>query len=75
MYGEPEFFFALMLDNKSMVPAASKRFEIFSIKLSRTKFSISCLSTLVPISFSLRFDFIESITDVATSDSINAISS
>jgi len=59
----------------SIFPAASNRFEMFSRKLCFTIFSIFSFSTVAPISFFLRSDFIESITSVATSDSINAISS
>ena len=44
------------------------------IKLFLIKVSISFLSTLTPMSCFLRSDFIESITSMATSDSINEIS-
>ena len=44
-------------------------------KLSFTNFSISFLSTLVPISLFFKSDFISSITSLATSDSSNDISS
>ena len=56
------------------MPAPSNSEEIIEIRLSLTNFSISCLSTLEPMSFSLRSSFIASITSVATSDSSNAIS-
>ena len=75
MYGSPVSFFFEIFSKRSIVPAPSKRPDIISMRLVLTKFSISCLSTLVPMSFSFNSDLIESITSVATSDSKRDISS
>ncbi len=72
--GFPCFFFSLIFANKSYVPAVSNNAEMLEIRLSLTNFSISFLSTLEPINFSLRSALIESITSVATSDSKRDIS-
>ena len=73
--GWPVFFFSLILSNKSIFPASSNKEEMLEIKLSLTNFSISFFATLEPINRSFKSDLIESITSLATSDSINAISS
>ena len=73
--GWPCFFFSLIFSKRSYSPASSNNLDIDEIKLSFTNFSISFLSTFEPINFSLRSDFIESITSVATSDSNKEISS
>ena len=74
-YGSCNFFFALIFSKISILPVASNKTEILSIRLFFTNDSISCLSTLVPIRLFLRSDLRESMTSVATSDSSNEISS
>ena len=72
--GCPCFFFSFIFSNQINFFAASNKAEILEIKLSLTNFSISCLSTLEPISFSFKSDLISSITSPATSDSKREIS-
>ncbi len=75
MHGSFVAFLELILVKRSTVPASSKSADMLPIRLSLMNFSIWLLSTDVPVSVFFRSDLMESITSVATSDSISASSS